>query len=181
VSVIGDLTADETYRAVGLALSRWESLEVSLADLYVIFHKLPFSTRLVQGFGDLHPTFTWRMTGLEKAAAQYFFVRHPDQTDEGNFRELAQRVRDAAITRHRVAHGLVQEIDVQELSDDGGRVVALHRRWVLLAPLYGEIRLEQVDSLGLGAKEILQVSEQFVTLADEVLAFLNYLLRKSSP
>ena len=159
-----DATEEETFAAVGLALTRWESMEASLADLYSVFCGAPFDRRVVVFFGHQYGTTVRRLTGLSDAANR-FFRRWPDQDREHAFDTLRRTAEKLSLDRHRIAHGLVDRVTFA--FPEGGGVTG----FALVAPWYSETRLRFTSRDAWGSAAIVGVSDQFVTLDRSVRAF----------
>lgn len=159
-----DATEEATFAAVGLALTRWEGVEISLADLYSVFRGAPFDRRTVTAFGRGRATTTARLAGLEKAAPEFFF-HYPNQAREHAFEDALRQVRALSLDRHRIAHGLVDRVTF--MLADGGYMTG----FALVAPWYGQSRLKLSNNDAWGASTINTVSDHFVALAREIMAF----------
>jgi hypothetical protein len=102
----GDPSADDTFRAVGAALSQWEHFEGNLT--------LAFSYLIGAGYGNIAATraygsvetFRGRANMIETAAEVYF--RHtPDPRLQSLLAELLKRSRQFTTRRNEIAHGIV--------------------------------------------------------------------------
>lgn len=164
-----DATAEETFAAVGLALTRWESMEASLADLYSVFCGAPFDKEVVVQFGRRYATTVRRLTGLQDAAFR-FFCRWPDQEREHSFNNLRQEAEALSIDRHRIAHGLVDRINIAEADGSGMSGFAL------VAPWYAESRLRSSVNDAWDSRMIVRVSDRFVQLDRSLMTFSGALL-----
>lgn len=165
-----DATEEITFAAVGLALTRWEGVEISLADLYSVFRAAPFDRLLVSTFGQRHATTTARLAGMEKAALEFFF-HYPDQAREHAFNDLLRQVRATSLDRHRIAHGLVDRVTFA--LREGGAVSG----FALVAPWYGQGRLRFSVNDAWSASKIGSVSETFLMLDAAIRKFTGSLLR----
>jgi hypothetical protein len=71
----GSTTADEVYRAVGMALTSWESIEVVLADIFTIFVGAPLTVvphaPATMAYGSIIG-FRSRASMIEAAASGFF-------------------------------------------------------------------------------------------------------------
>ena len=169
---IEDSTAEATYAAVGLALSRWEEMEVVLADLYSIFSGVPPRDRVMRDFCDANRIFAARLQATEEAAADYF-VRAPDQESEGALKAFAERARRAARNLNIIAHGLVQSVWIAEQDEDGNS--AGTQGYLLIAPYFSMRRLRVEPDEGFGSFEIKAMSNVFIELKVQALALLSRL------
>lgn len=168
-----DATAEDTYAAVGLALTRWEIMETGLADLYSVFRGMPFDKRVMVGFGQRYSTTVRRLAGLADAASRYF-VRWPSQEREGEFKRLLFAVETLSLDRHRIAHGLV---DLVHFGTANGGIVS---GYALNAPWYAESRLKMTVNDAWGSAIITRASDRFMLLDHEITAFAGLLLTDRS-
>jgi hypothetical protein len=103
----GDLSADLTFAAVGRAMSEWEELELYLARLYAKFIGIPpIKAIAIPEYRDA-PNFHSRATAIKNAATKYF-ISHPDQEREGEFKQILEEIRQLASRRNDIAHGVVK-------------------------------------------------------------------------
>lgn len=163
-----DDTAEDTYAAVGLALTEWEALEGALADLYSFFRGTPFERNVVLTFGQRFSTTVKRIAGLERAAARYF-IAYPNQDDEGRFGDLMRKVERTSIRRHRIAHGLVDRVTFCTLTGYASG-------FALLVPWYSELRLRAEPDEAWPSDVIRAEAEAFVSLNRQVMGLTNHLL-----
>lgn len=83
----GNKRPDPIYRAVGLALSRWEELEFNLVKLLGVFLGItPLEATRRASYADA-PRFVDRLTVIDNAASA-FFIKHCDQDFEGDYEKL---------------------------------------------------------------------------------------------
>jgi hypothetical protein len=102
----GDPSAELTYAAVGRAMSEWETLELYLARLYAKFLGIPpIQAIAIPGYRDV-ANFHARAKEIENAATKYF-VSHPNQEREGEFKQVLDGIRQLASRRNDIAHGVV--------------------------------------------------------------------------
>jgi hypothetical protein len=105
----GDRSERVTHAAVGLAMSRWEGLEVSFAHLYSVFEtRSRFDTDANRKYG-IPLNFRERLAGLERSGGR-FFAKHPNQDDEGRFSLVANDARRFSERRNDIAHGIARPI-----------------------------------------------------------------------
>jgi len=142
----GDDDPDAIYLGVGKIMTGWETLEFELSRLYSVFCDDSDGDSMRE-YGK--PTIArLRLDGLSQAADK-FFIRKPSQEIEGEFHGILTRLREVALRRNEVAHGIV--FDVQ-------RITALRQKFrpefrgrpqhVLIAPYYA---FKQHDTDGLPA------------------------------
>lgn len=164
-----DDTEQDTFAAIGRALTEWESVEISLADLYSLFRGAPFVKQTVGEFGHRYATTVRRLAGLDDAAARYF-VQKPGQEREGEFRRLRKAVEDLSIDRHRIAHGLVDRVNWG--SPDG----TIATGFALIAPWYAERRLGMTQNEAWDSSAIYAAGKRFLSLSGEITAFIRAVL-----
>jgi hypothetical protein len=115
----GDGTADDVFRAVGMALTRWEFVEVALADIFTIFIGAPEisppSEPAVRAYGSI-PGFKSRVDMVDAAGEAFFHIdtRERDKKiieghakQRAEFVELLKAIRGFADRRNDIAHGIV--------------------------------------------------------------------------
>jgi hypothetical protein len=110
--ILRQVTADsdprDTFAGVGMVLSEWEGIEVSLCRIYSFFLGDPDGPSM-QAYGK--PTiFRNRWNGF-KAAGEQFFVSHCNQDLEGFLEKLETELLEMADRRNEVAHGIVMPIN----------------------------------------------------------------------
>jgi hypothetical protein len=102
----GDPSRDDTFRAVGAALSQWEFFEGNLT--------LAFSYLVGTGYGNIAAiraygsveTFRGRANMIE-TAAEVYFKYNPDTVLQSLLTEILKRSRQFAARRNEIAHGIV--------------------------------------------------------------------------
>lgn len=99
-------TATPIYRAVGVALTVWESVESAMSELYSAFVSGGYDFQAIATYGKSNRTFENRLLAVENAALKFFVVHH-SQSDEGEFKLLAALLREQAKQRNLIAHGHV--------------------------------------------------------------------------
>jgi hypothetical protein len=108
IPVHGDLDENITYAGVGRVLSGWEAMEAELSHLYAAFVGKFHQAEAYREYGTGR-IFTDRMKTLRTAAERYF-VRHPNQSREGQFDCLAEIAVKFADRRNEVAHSIVRDL-----------------------------------------------------------------------
>jgi hypothetical protein len=101
----GDLMPAKVHEARSRALDAWENLEVSLFILDSWFRNI-IKSNDAYGSGVI---FVKRLEYLE-TTAEHFFVKYPNQANEGSFSILLCHIRNFALRRHDIAHGTVQPL-----------------------------------------------------------------------
>ena len=172
--VIGDPDANATYAAVGKALTRWEHVELSLAEVYSRFVGQPLAFGKIRQFGAIHRIFIDRL-GAAKRAADAHFIISPDQAAEGSFLLLCSRMEKASNIRNNIAHGVVVQVRYLETPEGEGSTV-----FMLQAPWYIKDKPKGIDQAGMGAAEIKAATEPFNQLALDLRLYADR-LRPPSP
>ncbi len=124
-----------------------------------------FDFETIQSFGQTGLTISHRLAQLEGAARTYF-IRKPDQDNEGDVRALIVRARLLANDRHKVAHGVVNEVIIM-LYDDEEICCGTETKWLLQAPQYAVRRLNFQSNIGLDSRDVLAFNESFHKLAND--------------
>jgi hypothetical protein len=104
----GDFDENSTYAGVGRVLSGWEAMEAELSHLYAAFVGKFHQAEAYREYGA-GQIFANRMLTL-RTSAQNYFVRHPNQTCEGEFDCLAEIAVKFADRRNEVAHSIVRDL-----------------------------------------------------------------------
>jgi hypothetical protein len=119
-SADGSATADEVYRAIGMALTSWEYAENALADVFALFvgarEIIPPREPAVRAYGVI-AGFKTRLDMVQAAAESYFQLTKKDAEDEkvrtanDALRERFKRTAKCALKlserRNNIAHGIV--------------------------------------------------------------------------
>jgi hypothetical protein len=105
----GDVSAKDTHVARSRALDAWESLEVALSMLDMLFART-LGIRAKYGSGQI---FVKRLDILEKGANDYF-IKYPNQDKEAAFGVLVCQLRRYSQRRHDIAHGIVQPLGIND-------------------------------------------------------------------
>jgi hypothetical protein len=156
----GNKRPDPIYRAVGVALSRWEELEFTLAKLLGVFLGItPLQATRHISYSDA-PRFVDRLTVIDNAASA-FFRKHCDQSFEGDCGKLNQDSTSAFWRRNDIAHGIVTEI--------WHRTSPYTTEYCLLPPNHRQSRFESNGSpvYAYNSKIILQFAAGFLDLGND--------------
>ncbi len=171
----GDADREDTYAAIGRAISCWEELEINLAGLNSVFVGKPGDLDAIKEFGQNNATFSWRLTALRNSAATYF-THHCCQDCEGDFDAICKRASDLSNSRNNIAHGVVQEMvwltDPIKLEKYASPII----RHVVATPWYMSGKLNVVSGSGLGSYEINLLGSRFIALANDVHQFVIKLM-----
>lgn len=105
--LIGDADDAALFEALGRTLERWEQVELGLSFMYSLFTAgdVTFAKMREYGAGRI---FRDRLAALRKAA-EFWFVKNPDQTKEARFLAIAKAAEGFAERRNEFAHGLVTD------------------------------------------------------------------------
>ena len=96
------------FEALGRTLDRWEYIEYSLSVLYGLFAG-GITKEHYHEYGN-GITFSHRLAALERVAASWF-VKHCDQSAEGEFSRIVTAARGFSDRRNEFAHGLVVNVN----------------------------------------------------------------------
>jgi hypothetical protein len=104
----GDSTPEVVYTAIGLALSRWESLETRLGQLFALLVDSE-STAAARAY-DMAASATARRDMLGAAGEIYFEHERRRKQYLGILQKLVRNHSEAAARRNDIAHGIVSRI-----------------------------------------------------------------------
>jgi hypothetical protein len=110
----GDPSGDAIYRAVGLALSRWEEAENVLAHIFGIMSECQTATSQMaaqRAFGSIE-TSTGRRKMLAAVAEVYFGHSWTEKAVKGPFNHLIEAFAAASGRRDDIAHGIARCITI---------------------------------------------------------------------
>lgn len=96
------------FEASGRTLDRWEWTEFGLAFMYCLLRG-DYAFSDMNAYGANGKIFSDRLRGLRRAAASWF-TKHPNQTRESKFDEIAARAEGFALRRNEIAHGLIMDV-----------------------------------------------------------------------
>lgn len=161
-----DLDPNETFAAVGRAITQWEILEALLSILYSIFEGKRNQLDAMQEYGKKGRIFFDRLKLLE-TAAERFFQSHPSQSHEGMFCEVVREARALSTRRHQVAHGIVQGIlTYLPENNDPERGIAPVPSFAVVPPWYAFHQLTKTHGFyRYGSAEIDEWGSEFSTCA----------------
>ena len=110
----GDPDREQTYAAVGYALSQWELLEAQLCNLLGAFCGLPYaSSEAIEEYSREQRIFFQRLQRLDQKKAVYFNYNHSQEL-EGEYDRISVLISELSEKRSNIAHGAVQEYEVKE-------------------------------------------------------------------
>jgi len=109
-SIIGDSDPNDTFAAVGRALTSWEMIEEELASLCVIFSGLAEDANnnkaISRLFGAIDSSGS-RRNALREAGEVYFWHHDKDNVMMNKLEDLLENVSNASRRRDDIAHGVV--------------------------------------------------------------------------
>jgi hypothetical protein len=153
-----DWSPDVTWMAIGKALTAWEEMEEGFGRIYCAF-KGTSNMGMLKKYADEANIFKDRMDLIERSAEAYF-TRKPDQNLEGEIAKMVKRARLMSKTRHRIAHGVVYPMVMNDRLPLRGTSFALHPTWYALE------RLSKPDNFYVwGSKEIAKETDKFIVLS----------------
>lgn len=168
----GDDDDDATYAGVGRVMSRWEAVEIELAHLYTVLVGRPHDAGATREYGSGR-IFHERLATLCAAAEDYFRI-DPNQTREGETRELLRKVRGYSDRRNEIAHGIVRQISwVRGLREYLSPDAIGHIQFCLVPPHYTFRKFDQANrpAYAYTSQELLILEQHLFDLAEEVQAF----------
>jgi hypothetical protein len=165
----GDPTADDTYRAVGLALSRWEKLENQLATIFAATVRGSPGSAARRAYGIVQVART-RLDMIEEAANTRFIGKRTYGQVMPALLDLTNLVGKYAARRNEIAHGVVYRYSVYKTDAVG----------FCLFPSYYNTRKRGTDnepSYIYSSAEIDYFSERFLELGPKasvvIMTFLE--------
>jgi len=108
----GDKKENDTYAAVGRALSMWEEFEHSFATLFADLLGLHGEAMPVMRAYGAVLTFRGRLEMVE-AAREALFFEYPNERLAKRTKDLLEMATGLSARRNEVAHGIVRNIHVQ--------------------------------------------------------------------
>lgn len=105
----GDQREEIVYIGVGKVIDFWERVEFELARTYSLLVGDPAWSKMREYGGVGGYIFRDRAAKLARAA-EAFFVKHPDQDNEGAFDALLARTSGFSDRRNEVAHGMIMDV-----------------------------------------------------------------------
>jgi hypothetical protein len=105
--IVGDADIMTTYAGVGIVLSAWEEIELSLSQFYSFMVGRPYHIDAMREYGR-GTIFRERM----KILVDETHIRLCCQTQEGEFDKIAEECIGFSNRRNDVAHGIVRPIEM---------------------------------------------------------------------
>ena len=139
-------------------MSRWERVELELATLFSTFEGTPRDDACIKAFGAKNRIFRDRLRSAEDAAKAYF-VKHPNQDHEGEFRAICADLLKQSDIRNNIAHSIVYPVTFK---DQGTTAYQLRTPW------YAYDKLSIKKQSGWCSNEIAQISNGFRPLAQRI-------------
>jgi hypothetical protein len=145
----GEDSEEKLFTCMGRITSNWERIEFMLARLYSTFLSGDQNFELVKRYGKPR-IFRDRFAALAIAAEQ-FFVRSPNQEDEGQFDLLAEYLLGFSSRRNDVAHGIAFQVNrLTAVTSHFRPEIRDREAWLVVPPLH-TIRSHGDDGLPLYA------------------------------
>lgn len=175
----GDRDADVLFAAIGQALTEWETVESSLAELFAVFvsarGKSIFWKPAIQAYGSI-VSFKSRCEMLRVAAQAFFSTRKKASATQETFKRLISEASNYSGRRNEIAHGQVSEM---KLVYQGGRTRS--GGYFLFPSLYNPKKFKK--SLGMtysyASADIYHYRQEFTKLHLRIESFRRALLEKS--
>lgn len=168
----GETDPNLIYIAVGKAIHSWEGLEEALATLFLKMMGTPDTPANLAAYGQANRRFSDRMIAT-RAAADAYFIKHPDQALEGEFKKLHTGILEMGIERHRIAHGHItraSEFKIPHGPKGSSFEVSATVLFRWGAPFYSTDNL-RTDPIGVGAAQIDALTTKFMAMHNNVHAF----------
>ena len=106
IPIVGDISDDAIFTAVGVALSQWEYFEGYLGEIYAfLIGSALQTTPAMRSYGAIS-SFSSRVDMIKAAAAAYFTTNNKEPSEE--LKILLERAKSFSLRRNDIAHGIVQ-------------------------------------------------------------------------
>jgi hypothetical protein len=113
----GDANKQDTFSAVGMALSQWEYFEGYLGLFYgLVVGAKTHTSPSMRAYGAVS-TFSTRLDMIKEASSAYFFTYKTDYPDDISV--LLEDAKHFAARRNEIAHGIVQPYYAGGLGNNG--------------------------------------------------------------
>jgi hypothetical protein len=113
----GDASQDDTFRAVGAALSQWELFEGNLSLAFSYFVGTGYGNIVaLRAYGSVE-TFRGRANMIE-TAAEVYFKHTPDPQLQVLLKEILKQSRQFSSRRNEVVHGIVSPFVGRDEADE---------------------------------------------------------------
>jgi hypothetical protein len=163
---------DQTFHAVGVALTQWERMEQVFAGLYSLFVGSPGDLAPMMAYAREARIFSARMRDI-KRSSEKFFAKHPDQKHEGQLEAFIARAVTLSSERHKIAHGVV-EPKYREWTAAKGSESKYFR---IVPPHYASESLSKSTiRFELGSQDIFELAQKFDELRADLTNFKSELL-----
>lgn len=145
--VIGEVSEDVLFAALGRALNRWEWVECGLSIVYSLFSNDPTFRKAVD-YGLGRKIFKDRIDGL-KNVAEAWFVSSPNQETEARLDKIIEATVGFSERRNEIAHGVVMDVSGMLFWRQKLTCAPINAQQFLVIPALHSVR--QYDSLGMPA------------------------------
>lgn len=137
----GNPRAHEIYAAVGLALDRWEHLEISFGTLYAALVCPTGDTHIaIRAFGTISAPVTKREMILAALDAYFASSNRQNQQLKARGRHLLNLYQGAASRRNEIAHAMVMGYPNWEVVEN--EPVPLPTAWFLVPSIFSTRKFE---------------------------------------
>jgi hypothetical protein len=167
----GDENQNDTFAAVGVALSKWEYFEGQLGLLYAgLVDAHHASAPALRSYGVI-TAFSTRIDMLREATFAFFFGKNKDDLRDDVIDTL-NTAKEFSTRRNEIAHGVVQQYSPKEGDYVSGFVIgpsyfAVRKKKITLNELTNNIEVR--DSYAYTSKELNIFSAHFEELAEDVM------------
>ena len=104
----GDLDDRLTFEGIGRIIDQWERIEFTIARLHSVFAGGPDESSEMREYGAGRNVVERSI--IIKTQADKWFVKHPNQRQEGQFDKLMREYLGFADRRNEIAHGIVHPV-----------------------------------------------------------------------
>lgn len=160
----GDADPDAIYAAVGVALSKWEVLESTLAAVFGLLVGAEYTGGAQRAYGVVS------QSASRRAMLQAAFESFPGRQlpDLKGFEEMLKLIGNFSARRNDVAHGHAM----------GHSVDHVNRGYFLVPPSYATQKFKKQTEWGIGdyaytSDQILQYANEFVSLHKAAAQYLG--------
>jgi hypothetical protein len=164
----GNKTQKSLFEAIGRALTTWEELESFLSHLYAALCEKSASDEVANFEYGQVTSVPRRMDELNRVGSVYF-IKHPNQSLEGDLNSLIIYINGWSGRRNDIAHGVVRLIEL--VQDPYGKTfLSASTEWCLVPPHFKEEKYIRFDTLAhiLTSREINAISKEFWPLIRRV-------------
>jgi hypothetical protein len=167
----GDRDPNDLFVAIGKALTEWENVEWSLAELFAVVvsarSKSVFWQPAVQAYGSI-VSFNGRCEMLRVAGEAYFSTRKQRAHRADDFKKLVNEAGHYAGRRNEIAHGKVSEVYWYD-----SRKNAKSHGFYLIPALFNPKKVKKSTGMAYGyvSTDLLHYKQEFTKLHLRIAGF----------